>query len=290
MPTGLWMPACPSTTYSRRSRWMMRWSWGRGIARAAAMARAAARWLTSSLSMRATPWLFSPFTWSPETETLTLWIWLPAMRSASVSAAMMAAAVFSTSLTRPARIPRDALVPMPRIERPVAVRSPTSSVTFWVPTSSAAMGRFLATPGRLLLDRIRRSPASRRARGSRRAGGLRSFDGVPLREDLFGVGREHRRQLVVDAADHDAAGVVGVDHARAVGQRAELGERDREAVEAGRRVLGLAEPHRSLDAARVEPDAAAVVHVKLGDFDLPRGGFAEHAEKLAQAPGIFGLR
>ena len=86
---------------------------------------------------RATPWLFLPATWSPDTETATLWIWLPAMRSASVSAADAGGRLLDVA-TRPARMPRDSAGADAENLSPEAVRSPTSSVTFCVPTSSAA--------------------------------------------------------------------------------------------------------------------------------------------------------
>ena len=139
MPTGSLMPSWSSTMNSCGMTWIISRSTGMATACAASTTR-----LTSagpiSLSLRETamtPRLLMLRMWSPAMPATTPLTGTPAMRSASSTARVMLATVFSRSTTTPRRNPSLGALPTPTIRSsPLLFMSATMHEIFVVPMSS----------------------------------------------------------------------------------------------------------------------------------------------------------
>ena len=139
MPTGAPMPSCSSTTKSCGSTWRISRPVGSDTALAASIARrTSSRVISRFLPATAmTPRLLNPLTCGPDSARCTESISTPAISSASSTAFLIESTAASRLTTTPRRMPRDSATPMPTMssDSPLMI-SPTTAVTFEVPTSS----------------------------------------------------------------------------------------------------------------------------------------------------------
>src|SRR5262245_40795313 len=150
MPTGSLMPSWSSTMNSCGMTWMISRSCGMAICFAASMTRSTSA-AAISLSLRetaTTPRLFRLRMWSPAMPACTPLASRPAMRSASSTARVMLATVFSRSTTAPRRRPSLGALPTPTIRSsPVGPWSAMMQEIFVVPISRPANVRLPCAMG-----------------------------------------------------------------------------------------------------------------------------------------------
>src|SRR5262245_22458376 len=155
IPTGAPMPSCSSTTKSCGRTWRISRPVGSDTALAASMARrTSSRVISRVLPATAmTPRLLKPLMCGPDSPRCTESISTPAISSASSIAFLIESTAASRLTTTPRRMPRDSATPSPTTSRPrPSMISPTTAVTFDVPTSSPTRYRsFRATRVPLLL-------------------------------------------------------------------------------------------------------------------------------------------
>ena len=146
IPTGAPMPSCSSTTKSCGSTCRISRPVGSDTALAASMARRTSSLVISRFfpATAITPRLLNPLTCGPESARWTESISTPAMSSASSIAFLIDSTAASRLTTTPRRMPRDSATPSPTISsRPPSSISPTTAVTFDVPTSRPTRYRSL---------------------------------------------------------------------------------------------------------------------------------------------------
>ena len=149
IPTGAPMPSCSSTTKSCGSTWRISRPVGSDTALAASIARrTSSRVISRFLPATAiTPRLLNPLMCGPDSARCTESISTPAISSASSIAFLIESTAASRFTTTPRRMPRDSATPSPTMSSPSPSSiSPTTAVTFDVPTSSPTRYRsFRAT-------------------------------------------------------------------------------------------------------------------------------------------------
>src|SRR5579864_5763410 len=138
MPTGAPMPSCSSTTKSCGSTWRISRPVGSDTAFAASIARrTSSRVISRFLPATAiTPRLLNPLMCGPDSARCTESISTPAISSASSIAFLIDSTAASRLTTTPRLMPRDSATPRPTMSSPWSSISPTTAVTFDVPTSS----------------------------------------------------------------------------------------------------------------------------------------------------------
>ena len=149
IPTGAPMPSCSSTTKSCGSTCRISRPVGSDTAFAASIARrTSSRVISRFLPATAiTPRLLKPLMCGPDSARCTESISTPAISSASSIAFLIESTAASRFTTTPRRMPRDSATPRPTMSSPSPSSiSPTTAVTFEVPTSSPTRYRsFRAT-------------------------------------------------------------------------------------------------------------------------------------------------
>src|SRR5262245_43734896 len=152
-----------------------------------------------------TPRLLKPLMCGPESARWTESISTPAISSASSIAFLIESTAASRLTTTPRRMPRDSAVPMPTMSRPAPSRiSPTTAVTFDVPTSSPTRYRsFRATQPPVIATKT--ADAASAARSARAAL-------LPVSLAARHLGGPHVNPIVESQID-------GVDRGDALAQR-----------------------------------------------------------------------
>src|SRR6476659_503754 len=159
MPTGAPMPSWSSTTKSCGSTCRISRPVGSETAFAASIARrTSSRVISRFLPATAmTPRLLNPLMCGPDRPRWTESISTPAISSASSIAFLIASTAASTFTTTPRRMPADSATPMPTTSRPpLSSTSPTTAVTFDVPTSRPTTYLSLRATEPPVLSRLRR--------------------------------------------------------------------------------------------------------------------------------------
>ena len=140
------MPSCSSTTKSCGSTCRISRPVGSETALAASIARrTSSRVISRFLPATAiTPRLLNPLMCGPDRARCTESISTPAISSASSIAFLIESTAVARFTTTPRRMPRDSATPSPTMSSPPASSiSPTTAVTFEVPTSSPTRYRSL---------------------------------------------------------------------------------------------------------------------------------------------------
>src|SRR5262249_26081348 len=221
IPTGAPIPSCSSTTKSCGSTCRISRPVGSDTALAASMARrTSSRVISRFLPATAiTPRELKPLMCGPESARWTESISTPAISSASSIAFLIESTAASRLTTTPRLMPRDSAVPMPTMSRPAPSSiSPTTAVTFEVPTSSPTRYRsFRATQPPLALAPLAQQlflPRGQARRPHVDAVVEPQVDVVDLGDPLA----ERRRQIQVRLQALQELVLAEQDHRRVAGQ------------------------------------------------------------------------
>src|SRR5215212_1323081 len=240
MPSGSWMPSCPSTTNSRGMTCSSSSSVGMLIDLEASMTRSMSSGAISlCLPMtETTPRELTERIWSPATPTKTDSICSPAITSASSTAFFTASMAWSRLMMLPRRVPFIGAVPLPMISSWLrSLISPTSTHTFDVPMSRATMYfSSVLGIGDSSVFGVRRQGC--RFESGRTAGALRRFDDDAVGKPEVGV-LDGALPQPVGAGDGVEAAPLGRDVLRVgVDIRAEVPVEEGEAARRDRPHLG----------------------------------------------------